>query len=209
MKKLGLCLCLICVVSLLGACGPSFKNIREADSYIEKERASADEKVKVYIRPPSILQGVHFFMNPVLAIADRGRKSAKALGGGYDAPVPYKRQAITNPYGRIDGSINFKRREVVYQAEPGKPPRNIINEAFIKAGEIPSCAVTGINKILWHSSTSEGDDWQVVTAKCFEIEMHYAGLKDSETPCNWKIAYDHLHKVIYDLADTLVSRRLN
>ncbi len=203
MKKIiGLC-CAVVVVLMFCSCSPTFRSIKDADDYVTKERAAANEKATYSVDKPNILGLVSFALAPELSIAE-AMQDEFASPDEYIIPWRYKYKQITEPRASAEGSVSFKRRDFVYRKETGQPAMNLFLDAFKETGEMPECVITKVlTKKLWHPSRYQGDDGQIITAEGFFIKVDGASRKGSEATCTPHNLRNYLDKVLNRAAGKL------
>lgn len=196
MKKIiGLC-CAAAVVLIFCSCSPTFRSVKEADDYVAKERKSASDKATYFVDVPNLLGLASFVITPGTSIA-KGIQDEFAPPDEYIIPWRYKYKQITQPYASAKGSVSFNRRDFVYRKETGQPAMSLFMEAFQETGEMPECVITKVlTKKLWHPSSYQGEDGQIITAEGFFIKVDGASRKGSEATCTPHNLRAYLDKVL-------------
>lgn len=203
MKKIAALFLVMCFALMCAACGPSFKNIKDVDSYLESQRNAAEEKAKFNAHDTTFTRAVDSLLT--ISMMPLGAMTAtssldRTMVALYALPTVAETGKLVSPRGMIKGFIDFKRREEVRRRDPGEPEWDMLAEGFKFVGPMTSCIVTSVKPKYWHSSEYKGDDGEVKIATGFLVEMYFGGRKDAQPPCTKMEAQDYLKKVLGSIA---------
>lgn len=207
MRSLAVIFCMLCAVVVCGACSPTFKNIKEVNTYLDNQRNSADKMATAEAIDITAINAVGNVLNiamlPLTLLNPSSipfERVADTIANSSGAAVAVASLATLR--GAVSGGVKFNRREEVYRAEPGQPTKDIVAEAFKSVPKMTSCVPTRISDPRFAGSVKYiGPDGAVRAADYVGFEMHYEGIQGAKPPCKSEEAVEYMRKVVQYIAD--------
>lgn len=200
-KMFGVGFWLFCALSLCTACAPSFKNVKDVDSFLKKE---------------------HSQKNRTSYTLESSEKEEQI--GIYDLIFPLERllrPKNLNNDGKVTGDIRFRgfvdfgKYDVVYRQIPGEPEWILLDEAAKMDGgkpDRPSCELKkfDVEPLLGHNAEYSGGDGQVIIANGVFLNLTFSPKKGAAVPCNRKDMeeYGAFSMRVIKAIETIVSKKL-
>jgi hypothetical protein len=213
MKKLAIIICLLGVVLMCSACGQSFKNIREVDSYLVEQRKKATVEAGFKVKDDSfkrtlnlVSMGLMAPMGAPVTTLDKVMNSLYVPGvvGTAMKNAP-KRVKLAKPHGNFVAEVKFNRHEEIRRRPPNQEEYDIIADAFANTRPMSSCAVAKVDiEKVSGSATYKGEDGEVDLAEGFRMRVYFGGKsEDIQPPCSGKDMFIYLNDVMIYLTDRL------